>query len=722
MTAHLPTGWNTWDFRGFNRLTYLRRGRPLVSLLYAIWQPTDDPKGCTLHDTFRWDSVRSLGPHAPLGLPARLDFVVADVPYRATAVAEKETLHLSVAPLAETDQRVVFVFLLPEGEAPMVDTPTTGRFAGGRISLERATWPSDYFLNIPHSFALGAPGQIATLTLDPAAQRRTTTTLPAPADSTTLAAALTSYDQQSLSGDGALADAPQAMLRAIAWNTLYDQRRKLVLSPVSRDWCYDWRGPIAFCWDTFFVALMASYEEPELARANFMAVTEPIDRLGFVPNYVMSHGAVSLDRSMPPLGAYIAWKLELLRPDRTWLARVYPRLRKWHQFWMANRDGNGDGLLEWGSNADPAYEFPQLLPFNPAIQHAAICAKYESGLDNSPMYDDAVFNKQTNTFELTDVGLNCYYALDCEALAALATLLDKPRHAAAYQREYETIRERVNAALWDERNGLYANRHWDGRFSARWSPTSFFPLLAGLAPSERAERLVRAHLLNNDEFWGRYVIPAIARCDPAFPDNDYWRGRIWGPFNFLVAEGLRRYRYDREAADLAQRGLQMFLQNWHADGGIYENYNATTGAGGDVWNAARLYHWGGLMAFIAIQELIDVEATGYLRLGSLHFPAAGVRNAWVGRMRYDVRLGEDLLVRRDDQPYLAAAPRALVRIPLDSRAPEPLQISAPAAGTVVLHNPQHAPRAACLNRTVHLSAALTPAGHTYTWTAAQAAR
>jgi len=30
------------------------------------------------------------------------------------------------------------------------------------------------------------------------------------------------------------------------------------------------------------------------------------------------------------------------------------------------------------------------------------------------------------------------------------------------------------------------------------------------------------------------VIPSIAIDDPAFPDQDYWRGRIWGPMNYLV--------------------------------------------------------------------------------------------------------------------------------------------------------------------------------------------
>ena len=34
------------------------------------------------------------------------------------------------------------------------------------------------------------------------------------------------------------------------------------------------------------------------------------------------------------------------------------------------------------------------------------------------------------------------------------------------------------------------------------------------------------------------MIPTIARDDPAFADQFYWRGDIWGPTNYMVYEGL----------------------------------------------------------------------------------------------------------------------------------------------------------------------------------------
>jgi len=693
-TQHLPTGWNTWDFQGFNRLVYLENGDTVVTIEFSVWDetvparvPPPDPehrKIGKLYDNFRWDNVTKLGPHAPLGLPAKLEFLAGEVPYAAEATEKNGTLQLTVKPLKASKQRIVFRMLAPVGVAPVVTKPTQGTFAGCALTFKGATWPTDYYVNIAEPYAVAPAGKPATVVVKPPRAQAGA----APGEFAALA-------KQALTGSGALADAPGAMMQAITWNTLYDTRRKLISSPVSRDWCYDWRGVLVFCWDTFLVSTFVSYEAPELTRLNQESVCAAIDELGHVPNYYMAHGAASRDRSMPCLGAYLIWKTQLAAPDKAWLARVYPKLVRWHGYWMKNRSGRKDGLLQWGSNP-VEYEFPQLVPYNQILQHTRQSAMYESGLDNSPMFDDVAFNAQRNVLELDDIMLCSLYAMDCEALANMAAFLGKPAEAARFRKEHAEMGRKINECLWDEEHGIYCNRHWDspkgrgGKLTRRWAPTSLFPLIAGVATPERAARMVREHLLNEQEFWGDWVIPAIARNDPAYPDNDYWRGRIWGPFNFLVSEGLRRYRMDDVAAELATKSLALFMKNYRADGGIYENYNAETGQGADVWNAARLYHWGGLLAFLAMLELIDVEPTGYLRCGSLEFANAGLKNVRLGPDTYEVKLDRGVHVRKNGQPLLDCTTRAIVRMPLATPglavpAEQPLTIAATARGTLTLH-------------------------------------
>jgi len=163
--------------------------------------------------------------------------------------------------------------------------------------------------------------------------------------------------------------------------------------------------------------------------------------------------------------------------------------------------------------------------------------------------------------------------------------------------------KRSLATLWDDSVGIFLNRRTDtNEKSYRLSPTNFYPMLAGACTQQQAERMIKEHYFNPTEFYGEYVMPSIARNDPAFKDNDYWRGRIWGPMNFLVYLGMRNYDLPEARADLIRKSGALLTKSWKADGAIYENYNSVTGLGNDVSNADGFYHWGALLAYMAFIE------------------------------------------------------------------------------------------------------------------------
>jgi neutral trehalase len=160
--------------------------------------------------------------------------------------------------------------------------------------------------------------------------------------------------------------------------------------------------------------------------------------------------------------------------------------------------------------------------------------------------------------------------------------------------------------LWDEASGFFLNRRSDtGEFSHRVAPTNFYALMARAATPAQADRMVRDHLYNPAEFWGEWVLPSIARNDPAYPEQSYWRGRVWGPMNFLTYLSLRQYDLPQARHDLAEKSKALLLKNWQAHGHVLENYNAETGdntvaagkMGGDSF-----YYWGGLLGTIALME------------------------------------------------------------------------------------------------------------------------
>jgi hypothetical protein len=199
-------------------------------------------------------------------------------------------------------------------------------------------------------------------------------------------------------------------------------------------------------------------------------------------------------------------------------------------------------------------------------------------------------------------------------------------------------------------------------------------LVAGIVPAERAARMVREHLLNEDEFWGEYVLPSIARSDPGYRKGevtragidhsvgDYWRGRIWGPMNFLVGEGLRRCGFDLESHEFARKSVRLFQKEWNEENHVHENYNDLSGEGDDVSNANALYHWGSLLAYLGIQELADCEAWEGWRFGCLSRDGAGVTGIALVEGRLDVETGpQGLRVSLDGQLLLESDTALIVK-------------------------------------------------------------
>lgn len=223
----------------------------------------------------------------------------------------------------------------------------------------------------------------------------------------------------------------------------------------------------------------------------------------------------------------------------------------------------------------------------------------ESGLDNSPMYDDVPFNKETNMLELEDVGLTGLYINDCRSLIELAKIIGRTE-------DIKEIQTRMDKAckglenLWDEKSGFYYNRRTDtGEFSRRISPTNFYALFTPGISEERQNRIAE-HYFNPEEFYGEWMLPSISRNDTAYYDQEYWRGRVWAPLNFLVYLALKNSKLDKVKQDLACKSERLFLKEWREHRHIHENYSAITGEGCDSGNSDKFYHWGALLCAIAI--------------------------------------------------------------------------------------------------------------------------
>ena len=246
--------------------------------------------------------------------------------------------------------------------------------------------------------------------------------------------------------------------------------------------------------------------------------------------------------------------------------------------------------------------------------HTKLAAMDESAMDNSPVHDEAAFDQGSHTLDTEDVGLNSLLVLEGELLARIAAELGRPGEARALAAGALALARRVRERLWDPDRGVYANRRWDGRFARSLAPTSFYPLVAGIATREQAAAMVAGQLLADGRFGGPWPVAGTPHDDPASLDNVYWRGRVWPPCNYLVYRGLRRYRFDEAAAWLAARSVALFERGW-AGRRCYENANQRTGEGGDSADADPFYSWGALLPLLGELELLDLDPWDGLTAG-----------------------------------------------------------------------------------------------------------
>jgi len=404
------------------------------------------------------------------------------------------------------------------------------------------------------------------------------------------AAADAHFRRPETDADEALA----ALDTVLGWNSVIDPANGRWYTAPTRAWITSKFGGW-FTWldDTFFHAHMAAALDAEAARRNLEVALSSATPEGNLA-CLLSPRTRWLDRSQSPIGALVAWSTYLRTGDVGVLDRALPTLTAAFEWWLRERRDAGTGLLSFGTSRYG----------HGAFKGTALAARDESFMDNSPLHDGVALDPANRRLEQLDVGLSSLVALEGEMLGRIARRLGDRATAERVEAAAAAIARAIDEVLWNEEAGIYVNVALDGTPSERIGPTSFYPLLAGVPSSERAERMVREQLLDERAFWGPHVLPTIRRDDPAFGDNVYWRGRIWPPTNYLVVLGLRRYALHDVAEAVTERSYAMFAREWREHGHCHENYHAVTGEGHDGKDSDSFYGWGALLPLMRVEDAL----------------------------------------------------------------------------------------------------------------------
>lgn len=440
--------------------------------------------------------------------------------------------------------------------------------------------------------------------------------------------------EECLRGTGTTGYICEAFSSLLAYNTIYKETTQRKYIMVDRPWTRkeDSWG-IQFNWDTFLSSWSSAWVYPDLAKENMLSGYDAQLPDGRIPLYttprseLRAEPPVTAGRSQHIVQGLTLWKTYLHTKDKKWAEECYAGAKKANQWWFSDR---GDGqayrdALGWnllGFGYDPEKEMgllgARVQPYVAKAQYA-----YFETYDDSPQWttgkyfvsiagledlteeaveDESRYLSQYHMADIYTLERSCLYAVDCESLSKMACALGKQEEAELYRKKYEQMAEMINRRMWCEEDGCYYNLKFDGTFSRKQSPDCFMPLMTGLVPEERKERLLQL-LLDEKKFWGEFMIPSIARDDGAFLQQHYWRGQIWPPQTLWTYLALKRAGEDEIAWKIAKKAASMLVREWRENGFVPENYSAITGK----CSGSPHYNWGVLMGLPLLEEFVDFE-------------------------------------------------------------------------------------------------------------------
>ncbi len=103
------------------------------------------------------------------------------------------------------------------------------------------------------------------------------------------------------------------------------------------------------------------------------------------------------------------------------------------------------------------------------------------------------------------------------------------------------------------------------------------PLWAAIPDSKIAKEIVSRTLRDAQRFHRPFGVPACSRT--AAVEHEGHLGAVWLTWNTMIAEGLLRYGFREEAADLFTRFMTAINQNLRKEGAFRSYYDSDTGEG-----------------------------------------------------------------------------------------------------------------------------------------------
>ncbi|MGQ1788431.1 MGH1-like glycoside hydrolase domain-containing protein [Saccharicrinis sp. GN24d3] len=313
--------------------------------------------------------------------------------------------------------------------------------------------------------------------------------------------------------------------------------------------------------------------------------------------------------SKPPLAAWAVWNVFKHSGDTTFVAEMLPDLIRYHNWFYRNRDHDRNGICEYGCTIHPLNKITRDAKGN-MHDHRIEAAAWEGGGDNFIRFDEDLGVKMLeNTYNGRLVGysmnqesadLNAFLVAEKKYLAKMAGLLGREGEAEIYLKEAEKVSTFIREKMFDEDTGFFYDIDIFSKetLSDRGKgPEGWIVLWAQVATQEQAVSIKNA-LMDTTQFNTTIPFPTAAKNNPRFNPKGYWRGPVWMSPVWFGLKGLKKYKFDDDAAFLANK--VMFNAEGLIEKGqpIRENYHPISGEGLSCYN----FSWSSAHTLMILNE------------------------------------------------------------------------------------------------------------------------
>jgi putative isomerase len=310
------------------------------------------------------------------------------------------------------------------------------------------------------------------------------------------------------------------------------QRKTMLISPAFNG---------VWSWDHCFNAMALASGQPHMAWDQLMVPFDYQDEHGALPDYVKDQEMV-WNFTKPPIHGWTLRRMLERTNEITneQLEAFYPKLAAWTEWWFKYRDYDGNGIPQYNHGND-------------------------SGWDNALVFQEA------GAIESPD--LSAFLVIQMDVLAEVADRIGRSDEASEWRERSHGFLAKMLDYFWNGEKFI-AKRSGTGDIIDTDSLLHWIPIVLGSRlPKEIIHRMASV-LGPNGPFLTEWGPATESPASTFYRPDGYWRGPIWAPSTFMLADGLKHAGETALAAEIARR----FCRLCEA-GGMAENYNALTGEG-----------------------------------------------------------------------------------------------------------------------------------------------